>query len=1254
MNDTKNNVNFVVVEHKRQLMKSVVNKVFESETGMGKILFTVFLLYFFPFMLSAQRAVSGRITNANDGTPIPGAAVFIANTTVGTTTDAEGYYELKIPGEGSYQLVVSHVGYQPVFRETEPGRTLQTLDVVMHEHELDEVKIAVKVQARKKDINLFWEKILGTKPSNQAIQVLNPEAAFFYYNSQTQKLTVTSRVPLQIINHETGYQIQCVLNYFTHNYNTDLSSWQLQPMFTELEPKNLKQQQRWESNRKKVYQFSIANFIKSLYDDSLPENGFLLVKRDVVTRKYQQIDMAEFLTTDTSAGAKSFYIQPDDWTIVLYCFGKQVTPKNLQEINGYKGMDMIGLFRNMLKTPGDSVRIFPDGTYSNPILLSPLFSSESLSGLDKILPVDYEDTKTFSLSDARHPVKQKSDSELNNLSPLIQALQDFSNNIPHEKVYLHFDNTSYYQSDPIWFKCYVTSAQHQLSDLSKTLYVELLNPGGEIVDQRILKIENGQCHGNFTLEHLPFYSGFYEVRAYTKYMLNFGDDIIFSRLLPVFDKPKEESNFEEKNMLKYTRWGIRNYPMKREPPEREKKVNLRFFPEGGNLVQGVASRVAFEATDEAGNPIDVTGVVTDGAKQELCQFSGFHEGRGVFTYAPGVSSRNDVAEVEYSGKKYRFDLPSRLPQGVVMEVDNLTYPDSIVITLRKNSATPPGILGIAVMNGGRLQNAYLARIEEDENYFLIDKTLLSSGVSQIVLFNSKGEILCDRLIFTNLNQLLTGELIDVKAKTGKTSYHPHELVDMELWIADREANPVQTTFSLSVRDGENEVESNHNILTDLLLMSEIRGYVRNPAYYFEKGDDPALDVLLMVQGWRRYSWKQMAGVESFEMKYLPEQGIETHGNVVSFVRQKPQPDVDVSMMLIKKGDENENGGSFLETFVTDEKGSFSFMSDVSGRWSMILTVSEKGKKKDHRILLDRVFSPEPKRYRYADMQVSIAKKSEENKDDDETSDDLEDDSESFLKAYRDSIAKLGINEKVHQIDEVTIKGKRNSTERDILRNRTTSVTFYDVPAEMDNFFDQGKYIGEDIHEFMRNMNEQFKIRRYEGEEILEYKQKWPLFVINYKPVDFSDPDAKEFEYFKYKAIRVNAIRSIYINETLTAMCQYVILPPLEKCIDLIQEYSCVVFIETWPEGKIPAEGAKGVRKTWLEGYSAVKEFYSPDYSTLPPVPDYRCTLYWNPSVTTGENGKANIKFYNNSRCTNFSISAETVTEEGWIGVCANE
>jgi hypothetical protein len=157
------------------------------------------------------------------------------------------------------------VGFQPVTIELEPVKTSLTLDVHMRERVFDEVEISAKVRARKIDKDFFWETILGTVPSKRTIYTTNPDDVYFHYNSETRKLTVSCRVPLQIINHETGYQIQCVLNYFTHDYDANISSWQFQPIFTELEPENLKQKKIWEKNRKKVYQFSTTNFIKSLY-----------------------------------------------------------------------------------------------------------------------------------------------------------------------------------------------------------------------------------------------------------------------------------------------------------------------------------------------------------------------------------------------------------------------------------------------------------------------------------------------------------------------------------------------------------------------------------------------------------------------------------------------------------------------------------------------------------------------------------------------------------------------------------------------------------------------------------------------------------------------------------------------------------------------------------------------------------------------------------------------------------------------------
>jgi hypothetical protein len=232
------------------------------------------------------------------------------------------------------------------------------------------------------------------------------------------------------------------------------------------------------------------------------------------------------------------------------------------------------------------------------------------------------------------------------------------------------------------------------------------------------------------------------------------------------------------------------------------------------------------------------------------------------------------------------------------------------------------------------------------------------------------------------------------------------------------------------------------------------------------------------------------------------------------------------------------------------------------------------------------------------------------------------------------------------LEEVTITAKRRTKEQEIFHNRSTSIAYYDVASEYDDLYDKGKYIGENIHELLMNMNQEFDIRRFGNDEFLYYKGRMMVFVVNYEKTRWN-----KLDYFKYKNISVQAIKSIYINENTGDIAHY-IDPPIGgvSAMQIAWGLSCAVFIETYPDGEIPVEGAKGVRKTWLEGYSAVSEFYSPNYSELPSVPDYRRTLYWNPMVTPDENGHAKIQFYNNSSSRKFSISAETITMQGMIGI----
>lgn len=827
------------------------------------------------------------------------------------------------------------------------------------------------------------------------------------------------------------------------------------------------------------------------------------------------------------------------------------------------------------------------------------------------------------------------------LTALARRVEQFGKALPQEKVALHLDNTSYYQGDDIWFQCYVVgSGLNRPTEWSKTLYVELLNPGGEIVSKQILPVRNGRCHGHFALTQLPFYSGFYEVRAYTKYMLNFDEASVFSRIIPVFDKPEVPGHYVEKEISPR----VGKYPQERKRPRKEKKLNLRFYPEGGYLVKDVPVRVAFEATDAYGNPVDVSGCVMDEEGRECLTFATGHEGKGSFTYTAG--EEESQAEVIWNEKRYRFDLPEAREQGFACSVDNLSSPDSLLVTVQKNARTPGCVLGMAVIGGGQLYHFSMLTVTRSRPVrFGLDKRDLPVGVAQVVWFDPSGRLVADRLIFAGQPDTLS-----VAVRSDKAAYQPYDSIRLDVEVRDAEGRPVQAPLSVSVRDGWQEVENRHSLLTDLLLMSDIKGYVHRPAWYFESGDlanRRALDELLMVQGWRRYDWESMAGVRPFDLKYLPEQGIELHGTVVSMVRSKPRAGVEVSSFLSSPGEDPEAGRQqSFGLFTTDSLGRFSFVSQIEGKWNLILAVTEKGKKKDHRIVLDRVFAPAPRMYPLAEMQIRVSGSEQKiGPSADEPADTVlvEEDYNLFLQAYEDSLRRLGIDEKIHHLDEVEVKARKRDKASDVYQARTKSIAYYDVASEMDDIQDRNGFVGDDIHELMRNMNPDFYTEfSPSGEEYLFYKGRFALFVINYERTRH-----EEMDFNKYRHLTLESIKSIYVSEDVMTMCRYA--DPRFTPMNIDKLYGCVVLIETKPEGEIPVKGAKGVRKTWLEGYSKVKEFYSPDYRVLPREEDYRRTLYWQPELMTDEQGRVTVRFFNNSRCRRPRVTVNVLDSDGRIG-----
>lgn len=481
--------------------------------------------------------------------------------------------------------------------------------------------------------------------------------------------------------------------------------------------------------------------------------------------------------------------------------------------------------------------------------------------------------------------------QTNSTEILGKAVEAFGKRLPQEKVFIHLDNTCYFVGDTIWYKGYVTrSDKGTLTDLSKILYVELLTPDGYLVERQQLEMPDGTAHGAFCLKD-SLYAGYYELRAYTLWMLNFGQtehphshwteemfynrrmakeffrdyDKLYSRVFPVFDKPDDKESYPKDMTLRPLR---RYYKSKGGKPE----LDVRFYPEGGEMVAGTTGRIAFEANTEEGKHLDLEMSIQNRNGNEIVRTRTVNRGRGVFTLSDIQPQERYKAVFKYDNYDYTVELPRPAAEGIALSATQDGNTLRLDISASLASGQPAPMLGLQIMHNG-IAHTYRDIDIGTQSRQTIDLSTeqFPTGIHQITLFDGEGRIYADRLVFVNHHDYDRPQI----SVTGiQDEYKPYEPISLRLQLSDPSA--VAPHISLSVRDRvtDENTYDNGNILTEMLLGSELKGFVESPGYYFE-ADNPerrqALDLLMMVQGWRRYSWKTMAGVEPFKLQYMPEQ-----------------------------------------------------------------------------------------------------------------------------------------------------------------------------------------------------------------------------------------------------------------------------------------------------------------------------------------------------------------------------------------------
>ena len=504
--------------------------------------------------------------------------------------------------------------------------------------------------------------------------------------------------------------------------------------------------------------------------------------------------------------------------------------------------------------------------------------------------------------------------------------QAYADAYPREKAYLHLDNTSYYIGDTIWYKAYVVTAeQNQPSPISTPLYVELLDQLGNTSERQIIQLRDGEGEGQFILTKALF-SGFYEIRAYTKWMLAFSEKQYFSRTIPVYRKRRSEVD-ENRSIITYRM----DESMKQRPRSKEKDFMIRFFPEGGQLVEGVPSVVAFEATSKEEGTVGISGTVYGPDDVELAQFTTLHDGMGCFTYTP--TDKQAKAVVTYQDKKYSFQLPKALPQGYVLNVTSKEK--ALVIKVLRNSTSLKDTLALFISHQGRPLMYQTLDFKDQTVYHLPLSTQgLPGGVIQLSLMNSNGATLCERFCY-----VMPSPSLQLTATSTNALYYPFEPIEYHISMKNHTGQPIQGHFSVAVRDAlkSDFQRFDQTIYTDLLLTSDLKGYIHQPGYYFANNSPRrrvALDILLMIHGWRKYDISQAISATPETPIYLPETRLTLHGQVTSFLRNKEQKEISVS--VIARRDTISAAG----TTVTDSLGFFQIPMDAfNGSMSCLLYTS---------------------------------------------------------------------------------------------------------------------------------------------------------------------------------------------------------------------------------------------------------------------------------------------------------------------------
>lgn len=827
--------------------------------------------------------------------------------------------------------------------------------------------------------------------------------------------------------------------------------------------------------------------------------------------------------------------------------------------------------------------------------------------------------------------------------------------IPKEKLYLHLDKPFYGAGEKIWFKGYLVNAiTHQDNAQSNFIITELINRSDSIVERKKIRRDSLGFHNAFTLPAtLP--AGDYYLRGYSNWMLNEDPDFFFSRNIKIGNsidntivssieyqqeddthytaKIKFTSNVQavfENTTIKYlylengkiknkgkkktdeNGWISISLPDLKSPVARRIEVefddpqyiykrtfhlpvftndfDVKFFPEGGALINIPHQNVAFKAQGADGFSKEIEGFLFNSKGDTLTNFRSEHNGMGIFTMNPVNNETYYVTVRTNDSITKRFDLPAIEPKGISIAMSH--YKQEIRYEIQKTEATEwPQKLFLLAHTRGKL--AILQPINPKRTFGKMNDSLFTEGITHFMLIDEQGNALSERLIFVPDHKPNQWQIT-----TDQPTYGKREKVSLQITAKDSEGNPVEGTFSVSITDRKSIQPDSlaDNILSNLLLTSDLKGYVEDTAFYFLNQDARTLrsiDYLMMTHGWRRHKMENVLRTPSLNFTNYIEKGQTISGRIMGFfganVKKGP-----ICVLAPKY--------NIIATTETDEKGQF--IVNTSFRDSTTFLVQARTKKgfAGVDILMD------PPQYPVATHKAPYFNGSTTFM-------------ENYLMNTRDQYYMEG-GMRVYNLKEVTVTAKRERPSSKSIY--TGGINTYTVEEDRLQGYGQTAFDAASRLPSVTITN---------GSEIHIRNNSEPAIIVI---DDIVYEDASDI----LKDIQVSDMSSISLLRGADA----VILGPRAS--------GGAVVITLKDPRNLPARPAQGIITYTPLGYSESVEFYHPTYDTPEKKnaqrSDFRSTVYWNPELRLDAEGKATIEYYTPDSTAPEDIIIEGVDKNGKV------